>query len=167
MKYDRDFLISVHNDIKADMADIHFEQHRNPGNLISNIKPESDFFTLRYWRAKDANWLTDHWYNQSCLELLVCNNRLFIGIWFGINNKDFPKRKKFEHEIIEKGKDYPGYIWADENGSPAPTDEKLIQWLCESSHETTFRKELTDYSRDEVLTEMKHLSEYLDVLLKK
>ncbi|SEL43893.1 hypothetical protein [Ruminococcus albus] len=167
MKYDRDFLISVHNDIKANMEDIHLKQHHNPGNLISKPKNGSDFFTLRYWRSNDRERLTDYLFNQSCLELLVCNNRLFIGIWFGENNKEFSKRKRFAHDIIEKSKDYPGYIWADENGTPAPTDEKLIQWLCESNHETTFRKELTAYSRDEVLTEMKHLSEYLDILLKK
>lgn len=107
--------------------------------------------------------MTDHWYDQSCLELLVCDNRLYIGIWFGLNNKDFLKLKKRERDIIEKREEYPEFKWIDEKGTPA--DENLIQWLCESDHETVFRKELTDYNKDEVITEIKHLREYLDVLL--
>lgn len=165
MKFDRDFLEVVHNDIKANMADIHLEPHRRRQNLISHSTYGCDFYTLRYWRSADTAWLIDHWYDQSCLELLVYNNRLFIGIWFGKNNKEFMKLKSHEHDIIEKSKDYSGYTWVDENGTSAPTDEKLIQWLCESGHETAFRKELTDYSKDEVVAEMQHLKEYLDILL--
>lgn len=75
------------------------------------------------------------------------------------------KLNRHKHNIIDKYKEYPGYKWVDENETPAPTDEKLIQWLYESGHETAFRKELTNYDRDEVVTEMQHLKEYLDILL--
>ncbi len=165
MKYDRDFLIDVHKDIKADMSAMGLEPHRRLQNLISHFTYDVDFYTLRYWRSKDTAWLTDHWYNQSCLELLVCDNRLYIGIWFGLNNKDALELNKHKREIRDKCKDYPGYSWSNGKETLAPADEKLIQWLCESGHETVFRKELTDYSRDEVITEMKHLKEYLDILL--
>lgn len=93
MKFDRDFLEGVHNDIKANMADIHLEPHRRPQNLISHFTYGCDFYTLRYWRSADTAWLIDHWYDQSCLELLVCDNKLYIGIWFGLNNKDVLKLK--------------------------------------------------------------------------
>ena len=43
--------------------------------------------------------------------------------------------------------------------------ENLIQWLCESDHETAFRKELTGYNKDEIVKEMQHLKEYLNILL--
>lgn len=165
MKYDRDFLENVHNDIKADMAVMGLEPHRNRRFLLARASYDCGFCTLRYWRSKDTAWLTDHWYNQSCLELLVCNNRLYIGIWFGLNNKDALKLNKHKQEIMDKCKDYLGYTWANENGTPAPTDEKLIQWLCETSHETVFRKELTSYNKDAIVSEMKHLKEYLDMLL--
>lgn len=165
MKFDCDFLESVHNDIKADMAAIELKPHGRPQNLISHFTYGCDFYTLRYWRSVDTAWLTDHWYNQSCLEMLVYNNKLYIGIWFGLNNKDALKLNRHKHDIIDKCKEYPGYNWVDENESPAPTDEKLIQWLYESGHETVFRKELTNYSRNEVVTEMQHLKEYLDILL--
>lgn len=165
MKYDRDFFENVHNDIKADMAATGLEPHRRPHNLISHFTYDCDFYTLRYWRSNDTAWLTDHWYNQSCLELLVYNNRLYIGIWFGLNNKDALKLNKHKREIIDKCKDYLDYTWTDEKGTLAPTDEKLIQWLCEPGHETVFRKELTSYNRDDVVSEMKHLKEYLDILL--
>ncbi len=163
MKFDRDFLESVHNDIKADMASIKLEPHRRTQNRISHFTYGCDFYTLRYWRSLDTSWMKDHWYNQSCLELLVYNNRLFIGIWFGKNNKEFLELKSHEREIIEKSQDYPGYTWVDEHEIPAGED--LIMWLCNRNHETAFRKELTGYDRDEVVTEMKHLKEYLDVLL--
>lgn len=163
MKYDRVFLEDVLNDIIADMASIKLEPHRRPQNRISHFTYGCDFYTLRYWRSADTAWMTDHWYDQSCLELLVCNNRLFIGIWFGTNNKEFLKLKSHEHDIIEKCTDYPGYTWADENETPAGDD--LITWLCDKNHETAFRKELTGYNRNEVVTEMKHLREYLDILL--
>lgn len=165
MKYDRDFLIDVHRDIKADMAAIGLEPHCRSQNLISHFTYDCYFYTLRYWRSKDTAWLTDHWYNQSCLELLVYNNRLYIGIWFGLNNKDALKLNKHKREIIDKCNDYPGYTWEDEKKTLKPADEKLIQWLCETGHETVFRKELTDYSKDDIVSEMRHLKEYLDVLL--
>lgn len=165
MKFDRDFLVDVHNDIKTDMTAIGLVPHRSRQHLISHFTYGCDFYTLRYWRSKDTAWLTDHWYDQSCIELLVYNNKLFVGIWFGKNNKEFLKLKSHEQDIVEQSKDYSGYTWGDENGTSAPADEKLIQWLCETSHETVFRKELTDYSRDEVVAEMKHLKEYLDILL--
>lgn len=165
MKYDRDFLVDVHNDIKADMAAIGLEPHRSRQHLISRNAYDCDFYTLRYWRSKDTAWLTDHWYDQSCIELLVYNNKLFVGIWFGKNNKEFLKLKSHEHDIVEKSKDYSSYTWVDENGTSAPSDEKLIQWLCESGHETAFRKELTDYNRDEVVAESQHLKKYLEALL--
>ena len=165
MKFDRDFLVDAHRDIKADMAAMNLEPHRRPQNLISHFTYGSDFYTLRYWRSKDTAWLTCHWYNQSCLELLVYNNKLYIGIWFGLNNKNALKLNKQKHEIMDKSKDYPGYIWADEKGRLAPTDEKLIQRLCDTNHETVFRKELTSYNRDTIVSEMTHLKEYLDMLL--
>lgn len=165
MKYDRDFLVDVHNDIKADMCAMRLEPHCRHQNLISHFTYGCDFYTLRYWSSKDTELLrlTAHWYNQSCLELLVCDNSLYIGIWFSLNNKDFLKLKKHERDIIEKREEYPEFKWIDEKGTPA--GENLIQWLCESDHETVFRKELTDYNRDEVITEIKHLREYLDILL--
>ena len=165
MKYDRDFLIDVHNDLEADMAAIGLVPHRSRQHLISRNAYRCDFYTLRYWRSKDTAWLTDHWYNQSCLELLVYNNKLYIGIWFGLNNKDASKLNKHKHEIMDKCREYPEYTWADEKETHAPTDEKLIQWLCETGHETVFRKELTSYNRDTIVSEMRHLKEYLDVLL--
>lgn len=167
MKYDRDFLEGAHNDIKADMVAIGLEPHRRPPNRISHFTYGCDFYTLRYWRSEDTDFLrmTARWYNQSCLELLVINNRLFIGIWFGLNNKVPLKLNSHKRVIMDKSKEYSGYTWADENGVSAPTDEKLIQWLCESGHETAFRKELTNYNRDEVVAEMQHLKEYLDILL--
>ena len=165
MKYERDFFENVHNDIKADMVAVDLETHCRPQNLISHFTYDCDFYTLRYWRSADTAWLTDHWYNQSCLELLVCNNRLYIGIWLGLNNKDALKLNKRKREIIDKCKDYPDYTWADEKGTLAPTDEKMIQWLCETNHETVFRKELTSYNRNTIVSEMKHLKEYLDILL--
>lgn len=165
MKYDRNFLENVHNDIKANMAATGLEPHRRPQNLISHFTYDCDFYTLRYWRSNDTAWLTDHWYNQSCLELLVYNNKLYIGIWFGLNNKDASKLNKHKHEIMDKCREYPEYTWADGKETPAPTDEKLIQWLCETSHETVFRKELASYNKDAVVSEMRHLKEYLDVLL--
>lgn len=165
MKFDRDFLIDAHREIKGDMATMGLDPHRRSQNLISHFTYDSDFYTLRYWRSKDTAWLTDHWYNQSCLELLVSNNRLYIGIWFGLNNKNALKLNKHKHEIMDACKDYPGYTWADEKGTYAPGDEKLIQWLCETGHETVFRKELTYYNRDDIVSEMQHLKEYLGVLL--
>ena len=57
------------------------------------------------------------------------------------------------------------YVLADEKETHAPTDEKLIQWLCETGHETVFRKELASYNKDAVVLEMRHLKEYLDILL--
>lgn len=163
MKFDRDFLEGVHNDIKVNMADIHLEPHRRPQNLISHFTYGCDFYTLRYWRSADTAWLIDHWYDQSCLELLVCDNKLYIGIWFGFNNKDVLKLKKHERDIIEKREEYPEFKWIDENGTSA--GENLIQWLCESDHETAFRKELTGYNKDEIVKEMQHLKEYLNILL--
>lgn len=62
MKYDRDFLENVHNDIKAYMAAMDLEPHRRPQNHISHFTYDCDFCTLRYWRSKDTAWLTDHWY---------------------------------------------------------------------------------------------------------
>lgn len=165
MKYDREFLENVHNDIKADMAAMGLEPHRSRPHRISRNAYGCDFYTLRYWRLADTAWLIDHWYNQSCLELLVCNNRLYIGIWFGLNNKDAMKLNKHKREIMNKYMDYLGYTWVDEKEKLAPTDEKLIQWLCETNHETVFRKELTNYNSDVIVSEMKHLKEYLDVLL--
>ena len=104
-------------------------------------------------------------YDYSCLELRVTNNRLYIGIWFGLNNKDLLKLNTHKREIMDKCKDYPEYTWVDEKETLAPTDDKLIQWLCEKSHDTVFRKELTSYNRDTVVSEMKRLKEYLDILL--
>lgn len=126
MKYDREFLENVHNDIKVDMAVMGLEPHRNRRFLLARASYDCGFCTLRYWRSKDTAWLTDHWYNQSCLELLVCNNRLYIGIWFGLNNKDALKLNKHKREIIDKCKDYLDYTWTDEKGTLAPTDDKLI-----------------------------------------
>lgn len=163
MKYDRYFLENVHNDIKAYMAAMDLEPHRRPQNLISHFTYGCDFYTLRYWRSADTAWLIDHWYDQSCLELLVCDNKLYIGIWFGLNNKDVLKLKKHERNIIEKREEYPEFKWIDENGTSA--GENLIQWLCESDHETAFRKELTGYNKDEIVKEMQHLKEYLNILL--
>lgn len=165
MKYDRNFLVDIHNDIKTGMAAMGLEPHCRPQNLISHFTYDSDFYTLRYWRSKDTAWLTDHWYNQSCLELLVCNNRLYIGIWFGLNNKNKLKLNKHKREILDKCENYPGYKWTDENETLVPVDEELIKWLCESGHETVFRKELTSYNKDAVVSEMKQLKEYLDILL--
>lgn len=165
MKYDRDFLVDVYNDIKMDMDAIGLEPHRSRQHFISRNTYDCDFYTLRYWRSNDTAWLTDHWYSQSCLELLVYNNKLYIGIWFGLNNKDASKLNKHKHEIMDKCREYPEYTWADEKETHAPTDEKLIQWLCETGHETVFRKELTSYNRDTIVSEMRHLKEYLDVLL--
>ncbi|HPY84111.1 MAG TPA: hypothetical protein PLS20_03605 [Ruminococcus flavefaciens] len=169
MKFDRDFLVDVHNDIKTDMTAIGLVPHRSRQHLISRNAYRCDFYTLRYWRSKDTAWLTDHWYDQSCLELLVCNNRLYIGIWFGLTDKSIAKDKSRiksrMQEIMAKQNDYPVFTWSDENGTSAPADEKLIQWLCETSHETVFRKELTDYNKDDIVSEMKHLKEYLDFLL--
>ena len=166
MKFDRKFLVNAHNDIKADMAAIGLEPHHSLQHLINTRSTYGcNFYTLRYWRSKDTAWMTDHWYNQSCLELLVYNNRLFIGIWFGKNNKELMKLKSHDHDIIEKSNEYSGYTWVDENETPAPANENLIKWLCESGHETAFRKELSNCNRDVVISEMKHLKEYLDILL--
>lgn len=73
------------------------------------------------------------------------------------------KLKKHERDIIEKREEYPEFKWIDENGTSA--GENLIQWLCESDHETAFRKELTGYNKDEIVKEMQHLKEYLNILL--
>ena len=152
MKYDRDFLVDVHSDIKADMAAIGLVPHYRPGNLLT--LPQNaygcDFCALRYWRKNEMNLIemTKGSYNYSCLELRVTNNSLYIEIWFGeIHKKNRLMLSSRKNDIIDKCKEYPEYTWADENGTLAPTDEKLIQWLCESGHETVFRKELTDYSR--------------------
>ena len=134
-------------------------------NRLFSANTARNFLKFSEFPKPEIRQIDNQWYDQSCLELLVYNNRLFIGIWFGKNNKEFMKLKSHEHDIIEKSKDYSGYTWVDENGTSAPTDEKLIQWLCESGHETAFRKELTDYSKDEVVAEMQHLKEYLDILL--
>ena len=137
MKYDRYFLENVHNDIKAYMAAMDLEPHRRPQNLISHFTYGCDFYTLRYWRSADTAWL--------------------------INNKYVLKLKKHERDIIEKREEYPEFKWIDENGTSA--GENLIQWLCESDHETAFRKELTGYNKDEIVKEMQHLKEYLNILL--
>lgn len=168
MIFNRDFLLDAHNDIEKDMEAIGFKPHFNKSNIISHNTYNCNFYTVRYWRSKDMEWMKDHCYNQSCLELVVCDSGAFVGIWYGINNKsgkDILKLKKQEGEILAKCKEYPGYMWMDEFGTPAPSDEKLIKWLCETNHETVFRKKLTSYNKDEVINEMKLLKEYLDVLL--
>lgn len=170
MKYDRDFLENVHNDIKADMAAIGLVPHYRNGNLLT--LPQNsygcDFCTLRYWRKNDMALIemTKGSYNYSCLEVRVTNNRLYISIWFGEHHKkDKLILSSRKNEIIDKRNEYTNYKWVDENGTLAPTDEKLIQWLCETSHETVFRKELASYNKDAVVSEMRHLKEYLDILL--
>lgn len=170
MKYDRDFLENVHNDIKADMAAIGLVPHYRNGNLLT--LPQNsygcDFCALRYWRKKEMALIemTKGSYDYSCLELRVTDNSLFISIWFGENHK---KNKLIlnsrKNDIINKRKEYPDYRWTDEERKKTPTDENLIQWLCESSHEAVFFMELNNYSRDEVIREMQHLKEYLDILL--
>lgn len=170
MKYDREFLENVHNDIKADMEAIGLVPHYRRGNLLT--LPQNsygcDFCALRYWRKNDMALIemTKGSYNYSCLEVRVTNNKLYISIWFGEHNKkDKLKLSSRKNDIKSKRKEYPEYIWTDEKGALAPTDEKLIQWLYETSHETVFRKELTSYNRDTVVSEIKHLKEYLDILL--
>lgn len=170
MKYDREFLENVHNDIKADMEAIGLVPHYRHRNLLT--LPQNsygcDFCALRYWRKNDMALIemTKGSYNYSCLEVRVTNNKLYISIWFGEHNKkDKLKQSSHKNDIKSKRKEYPEYIWADEKGTLAPTDEKLIQWLCETSHETVFRKELTSYNKEDIVTEMTHLKEYLDILL--
>jgi len=169
MKYNREFLVDAHNDLEADMAAIGLVPHYRHGNLLTLLQNsyDCDFCALRYWRKDDMEWIkmTKGSYDYSCLELRVTNNRLYIGIWFGLNNKDLLKLNTHKREIMDKCKDYPEYTWVDEKETLAPTDDKLIQWLCEKSHETVFRKELTSYNRDTVVSEMKRLKEYLDILL--
>lgn len=170
MKYDREFLENVHNDIKADMEAIGLVPHYRRGNLLTLLQNSygCDFCALRYWRKNDMALIemTKGSYNYSCLEVRVTNNRLYISIWFGdIHKKNKQLFSSRKNDIISKCKEYPEYTWANEKGTLAPTDEKLIQWLCETSHETVFRKELTSYNKDVIVLEMKHLKEYLDVLL--
>ena len=170
MKYDREFLLKVHEVINEEMAAIGLVPHYRTANLLA-LQQNSygcDFCVLRYWRKNDMVLIkmTKGSYDYSCLEVSVTNNRLFLGIWFGKNHKqDRLILSSRKNDIISKCKEYPEYIWADEKGTIAPTDEKLIQWLCEKSHETVFRKELTGYNKDAVVSEMKHLKEYLDILL--
>lgn len=57
MKYDRDFLVYAHNDIKADMVAMGFEPHRSRPNLLAHVSYDCGFCTLRYWRSKDTAWL--------------------------------------------------------------------------------------------------------------
>ena len=166
MKYDRVFLKNVHEEIKTSMYNLGFMPHRNPACLISHFDYGCNFYTLRYWRKQDTEFLFEQWYNQSCLELLVYNNRLFIGIWFGKNNKNLKKLNRIRPDVIAKCGDYPDYSWIDQNEKSANPDDELVHWLCDTDHEAAFRKELTDYNRNEVLSEMKHLKEYLDLLLK-
>lgn len=168
MIFNRDFLVDVHKSIGTDMLAMGLEPHRRRQNLISHITYGREFYTLRYWRSSDTAWLRDHLYNQSCLELLVCEGRLYIGIWFGPSNKgakDAMRLNSIKREILDKRDMYPDFIWTDEKDAPAPTDETLVKWLYETGHETVFRKELTNYNSDEVITEMKRLKEYLDILL--
>lgn len=165
MKYDRDFLIDVHNDIKNDLDAVELVPHRSKQHLISRFTYGCDFYTLRYWRSCDTAWMTEQWYNQSNIEIVGINDKLYIGIWFGKNNKDYLQLLKHKEKIIEKADDFPDYHWTDENGNPADSD--LIKWLYENDHETEFRKELASYDRTNVVEEILHLKEYLDILLMK
>ena len=65
MNYDGEFLKEVHhNDIKDDMAAIGFKPHHSPQHLISRFTYGCEFYTLRYWRSKDTEWMTDHFYDS-------------------------------------------------------------------------------------------------------
>lgn len=164
MQYNRETLANIHNIIKQDVEDIGLQPHSRKSNLI-NTKDYDGFFTLRYWRAKDTTFLSviGKWYNQSNIEISVKDDKMYIGIWFGLNNKDFVRVSNQKDEILNKLNDYPDYEWIDEKGNIP--DKPLVEWLCEKTHETVFRKQIKSFDKDIVLREIRRLKEYLEMLL--